>query len=578
MGERFARHLQRRVQRLDGLWDFAFLGAVNVDALRVPDIACNDILAVPGCFDACARYAGKRGVAAYRSEVATKPGQRYRLQFRSVQFWSRVFVDGQLLVEKALGFAPFHADFTASRDRAQITVLVDNCFDQRNFIQFQGYDWYHFGGIDASVELHELGPAWIEDLRLVTTDLQTRAIHVTLSLSSTRPCQLPLQVRWRDHMIAEKSVTCTPAGQTESFTIILPHAELWDCDRPHLHTLHFQLGDHDDRIERFGLREVGTRDGQILLNNMPVRLLGVNYHLSHPQSGSSLSDETLISDFQLIRDMGCNFVRTAHYPPDRRVLDLCDELGLLVWSESLGWGLRDVELQNADIAAALVESTHALAQVVANHPSVILVGFLNECASDAGGARDRYEKLATIVRTECPGTLVSYASNRPEVDQCLDLVDVISLNTYPGWYYESLEGMPADLRKNLTAFSLRPGASGKPIVISEIGAEALPGWRDWHDERWSERYQAQMLETAFHTVFNLPLPVAGFAVWQFSDFRTSTVPRMMLMRPRGHNNKGIVDQHRVPKLAYDKLKALYHHARTSAGEGGFRPQQIPTQT
>jgi beta-glucuronidase len=556
MTQRGVRHQRRSVRSLDGFWAFAFLGDADVDRVDVSAIVFDDLMVVPGCYDATPRYAGRRGVAAYRLVVPVTPGRRHQLHLGSVQFWSRVFVDGRQVAEQPLGYSPFHATFTPAQPICHIVVLADNRFHQRNHLQFAGYDWYQFGGIDRSVELHEMGDVWIDGVQVQTLDAASGRMRLRLDVGGADPTS-PLRVFWRDHRLFE-------GPSTPSIDLQLPGAQPWSPQQPVLHELRLELGD-DDWIQRVGLRDIRARDEQLLLNGKPVRLWGVNYHHIHPQSGSAISDQTLLADLQLIRDMGCNFVRMAHYPPDARALDLCDELGLLVWAEGLGWGLRDVELQHPDLSAAALTHLDALASAVTGHPSVIIAGYFNECGSESAGSRDMYQRMAGRLRTLLPDCLISYATNKPMTDNCLDLVDVVALNTYPGWYHGSLATMEANLRDELAALRARPGAAGKPVMISEIGAEGLRGHRDWHDQRWSERYQAQMLLTAWRTTMQGPRPLAGFTVWQFCDVRTSTEPRMMMGRPRGHNNKGLVDEHRVPKLSYDMLQAEY---RAMAAEQG----------
>ncbi len=565
MDLRFARHRHRPVRSLHGFWDFVLLGDVDVDQVDSAALTYTDVMPVPGCFDASPRYAGRRGVAAYRTVVPVQPGQPHQLHFGSVQHWSRVLIDHQIVAEQRMGYAPFQATFTPRHDHATLTVLVDNRFHQRSELHFPGYDWYQYGGIDREVELHALPATWIKQVHVHTLDVAARRLRAHVQIAGQARPDLPLRITWRDQVLyegpAQSALELTlpqPQDQREG----IPEARVddrWSPAQPVLHTLHFQLGD-DDWIERVGLRQVAVRAGQLYLNDQPLQLRGVNYHLSHPETGSSISADTLINDLQLIRDLGCNFIRIAHYPPERRLLDLCDELGLLVWAESLSWGLRREELQDAQVAAAALRSLDALAQMIASHPCVIIAGYFNECGSADPESRALYAAMAQKLRDLCPNQLISYASNKPDTDLFLDLVDVVSLNLYPGWYHDSIETMDAALGKLLDAARQRPGAAGKPIILSEFGGEALAGYRDWHDQRWSERYQARLFAAAWRAAMAGPHPLAGFVVWQFCDVRTSTETRVQMTRPRGFNNKGIVDEHRMPKLAYDTLQSLFRAA------------------
>ncbi|HEV8245071.1 MAG TPA: glycoside hydrolase family 2 TIM barrel-domain containing protein, partial [Polyangiaceae bacterium] len=189
-----------------------------------------------------------------------------------------------------------------------------------------------------------------------------------------------------------------------------------------------------------------------------------------------------------------------------------------------------------------------------NHACVVLWGILNESASDDEACRPAYAQLLGRLRELDPSRPVTYASNHPKNDLCFDLADVISVNCYPGWYWGSLAEIPAALDELLT--ELERKQPNKPIIISEIGAAGLYGWHDWHHGRWSEDYQAELLEHALSHLFASGR-VAGVAIWQFCDIRTSDALPIILSRPRGFNNKGLVDEYRRPKAAFSAVRRLY---------------------
>ena len=128
---------------------------------------------------------------------------------------------------------------------------------------------------------------------------------------------------------------------------IIPQAIYWQPDAPHLHSLHCAFADGSDSIrERTGLRTITCDGEKILLNGKEITLRGVNRHELHPQTGPALSDGHIIQDLALLKDLGANFVRGSHYQQDQRFLDLCDECGLMVWEEALGWQARDHHFTN----------------------------------------------------------------------------------------------------------------------------------------------------------------------------------------------------------------------------------------
>jgi beta-glucuronidase len=195
-----------------------------------------------------------------------------------------------------------------------------------------------------------------------------------------------------------------------------------------------------------------------------------------------------------------------------------------------------------------------------NHPSVILWGVLNESESNILSCRSGYEKLINHIRKQDSTRPVTYATHRPYEDCCLDLVDVVSINCYPGWYGSEISSIPEHIDNIITHID-RSNQIKKTILISEIGAGAIPGWRDWNGARWTEQYQAELIQTVIRYLFSENNRVGGLSLWQFCDCRISEAVQKILGRPRGFNNKGVVDEYRRPKLAYEIVKREFNNLR-----------------
>lgn len=551
MTRRFTRHERRSVTDLDGVWDFAFLGEADPDTVAVESIAFEDVMAVPGSFDASPAYAGKRGLAAYRTRVRITAAGRHRLVFDAVHHWCRVLWNGAPVRDHSGGFTRFAADVEAVEGLAEVVVLVDNRFGERSPLHLEYFDWYHFGGITRSVELHRLGAAWIEDLRVRTEDLDARRVSVAIDYrGSGRGVPLTIEC---DGRVMEETVDLDDSGRIER-VIELPGAEPWSPSNPALHLLRTRLGE-DDMCERIGLRRVAVEDGRITVNGEPVTLWGVNRHESHPDFGHAQPIGLLVSDVQQIRDLGCNFVRGSHYPQDPLFLDLCDEAGICVWSESIGWQYPAELLTDADFVDAQSEHIDQMVAAAYNRPSVIMWGVLNESPSHEIEVRPAYERLLGRLRELDDSRPVTYASNHIYDDTCLDLVDVVSVNCYPGWYIGDAADVPAELDR-IAAHVDRAGHAEKPIIISEIGAGAVPGWRDRHHGMWTEEYQTELLETVIGHLAGQER-ISGLSIWVLGDFRTTEAKQMLLGRPRSVNDKGILDEYRRPKQAFGAVRRLF---------------------
>lgn len=553
----FETHTQRQVISLDGVWDFAFLGDVDPNGIDQAQITFADRMSVPGCFDATPKYAGKRGLAAYRTNFTLHDPVPYRIVFNSVHHWCRVYANGKNLCDHVGGFTRFNVDLPVQDSgEIELVVLVDNRFDaERCPLHMAHFDWYQFGGISRPVDLHRLGGLWIESLRAVTERIDPPALRVAVQYQALSAGKTYLQLSV-DGKIEYQDVIAVEAGVGFIERLIeLPEASLWSPEEPNLHLLEVRLGEDDFRT-RVGLRQVKVSGRRVLINERPVRLLGFNRHEAHPQFGHALPDQVIISDVQQLRDMGCNFVRGSHYPQDERFLALCDEAGICVWNEATGWQQTAQHLTNERFISAQLANLEEMVAMAQLHPSVIFYGILNESDSQDPASRRTYARLLGQLRQLDPTRPVTFATHHVFEDLCLDMADIVSVNCYPGWYQKEIEDIPNYLDQVIQHLD-EIGSGNKPLIISEIGAAAVPGWRDWNEDRWSEQYQARLLETVIRHLFIDRNRFAGLAIWQFCDIRTGGGLPRMLTRARGFNNKGVLDEYRRPKMAYEVVKRLF---------------------
>jgi beta-glucuronidase len=555
----YRQHHLRRVVELDGVWDFAFLGAVDPQEVNLSELDFPDRMPVPGCWDATPAYAGKRGLAAYRTRIFVPDAGPHRLIFNGVNNWCQVYLGGALLTTHSGGFTRFQADFSSQAPgEAELVVLVDNSFnEERSPLHLPYFDWYHYGGIARPVELHRLGDTWVNAVWTFTEDYQQRRVCVTVDYGAVKyPGWADLTILFNGESVLSERIALEKASGSVTRTLIFPEAELWSPASPTLHDLHVILGS-DDQRERIGIRQVQVSGKEILINGKAERLLGFCRHESHPQFGCALPDALLVTDIQQLRDLGVNFVRGSHYPQDPRFLDLCDEAGICVWNEVIGWQHTAEHLTNPHFLEAQHVNAAEMVTMSYNHPAVILYGLLNESHSNDPTCRPGYESIIGVIRTLDSTRPVTYASNHPLDDVCLDLIDVVSVNTYPGWYVGEIEEIPETLDRILAHVD-ETESRGKPVIISEIGAEGIYGWRDWNETRWTEQYQARLHDTVIRHLFIDRERVCGLSLWLFGDFRSSEEVRRIMGRGRGFNNKGVVDEYRRPKESYRVVKEHFH--------------------
>ena len=561
MSNTFPQYITRSVLRLDGLWDFAFMEKCR-DPLK-PDLAkviYTDRLAVPGVFDAMPQYAGKRGTAFYRTFVTAPANARMLLKSGGLGMWGAFFWDGQFIGLQDLPYSGMEFEFNSGDgSRHELVAVIDNRFDfKRQPLLSQNYDYYCFGGIFRSIELHQLPPLAIDRAQIKTVSLKGE-IEIAVKLTGEHHKKVDITYQIDDGEAVKLS--CSVFHEIATFNATVPDPSIWSTTSPALHTIAITVGD-DTVVERFGLRTVEAKNGRILLNGEPLKLRGYCRHESHPEFGPALPLQIVLEDIQLLKKTGCNFVRGSHYPQDQRFLNLCDENGILVWEESVGWGDRENHLLDPAFQEAQLRQLPWMVKNSFNHPCVILWGFLNEGDSSLqGDGRKLYEDMIGTLRKLDSTRLITYASNAYTKDINFDLVDVVSLNAYPGWYAANQETMRplGEIRpkfNHFIKFLHDSGFDDKPFIISEVGAGAIYGWRDRLRAHWSEEYQADYLDEVL-TYFDETPRIAGIALWQFIDCRTYASSRA-LGRPRAFNNKGLFDEYRRPKLAFDVVSKHFN--------------------
>jgi beta-glucuronidase len=560
-------HTLRGVKSLNGLWDFSFLGPVDLASFKVGQERTSEKMLVPAAFDALPAYAGRRGTALYRTHFTLPPGRKAFLKFGAVSMWTQIYVDGKFLFEHACGYAPFSVEIPSESfaDR-ELTVLVDNRFDfDRVPMHLNYFDFYQYGGIIRDVALHVL-PAeqvWIDAVQVVpTANYQSGKCEVAVFFGGQVPEHFELKFSIDGEPLSAHKVQATQGFVRTQLQV--PNPRVWSPEAPNLHSLRVIFCDNtgrelDDAIVRFGLRQIEARQGALWLNGEKLKLRGYNRHEWHPNTGPCTSVVQMMVDLQILKDLGCNFIRGSHYPQDQRFLDLCDELGFLVWEENLGWGQRENTFASEKFRKDHLDSLRSMVRESWNHPSVIIWGFLNEAWSNMDYVRPIFEESVSTLRSMDPSRLVSFATMCVFDDKQYDLVDLISINIYPGWYGAEKSEDPLSLiRPHMEKCFNHLDAVGwqdKPVIISEIGAEALYGWHDSHNDFFTEEYQAAYIKEACLSALTHPR-CSGIALWHFSDVRTYG-GGLSLGRPRTFNNKGTVDEYRRPKAAYKVVRQIF---------------------
>ena len=308
----------------------------------------------------------------------------------------------------------------------------------------------------------------------------------------------------------------------------------------------------DDLIDRVGFRVVAVRGEDLLINGQKVFVKGFNRHEDFGSQGCAVGVNSMMEDLQLMLDMGVNSVRTCHYPNDLRFLDLCDELGVIVWEECHSRAIPGEIMRKPLFKEQIDTSAREMVTQHFNHPCIYTWGLLNECESETEFGRSMYGHVIDLIHSLDATRPVTFASCRFFKDVCLDLVDIASFNIYPLWYTDE---DPAAYADKLLQWMDENGAANKPILFSEFGAGGIAGYHDpLYKAKWSEERQAEILDRQLKDLCT-KARISGTYIWQFADVRVAD--EWAMRRPKAQNNKGVVDLYRHPKLAYKTVKENY---------------------
>ena len=487
-------------------------------------------------------------------------GGNLRLECKGVSHTATVYLDGKEIARHYNAYTMFDTVLANVAHGSHILeIKADNRFSKESALHIPN-DYMSYGGISRPVVLEQLADVYIRQVH-VTPVLENHKWSAEVSLKvkniSDRPLCCTAVAELASKTVVWENVALSPQEERElTSNICFEQVESWSLENPRLYEVSAVLTMDgkpvDDLIDRFGFRTVAIAGKHILLNGRAVHIKGFCRHEDHPQFGCALPYAALAYDLESIRHLGANSVRTAHYPNDEVFLDLCDELGILVWEENHARGLSLEDMQNPNFEKQAEMVIREMIPAHYNHPSIYIWGILNECASETAYGKECYEKQLALIRELDQTRPHSFASCKFKTDICLGLPDVVSYNIYPKWYHDT--PVKAYLDDLYQWVQNETEGSGKPFLVTEIGAGAIYGYRNPYHSKWTEEYQAQALEEQVKTVLDYN-DCCGVYIWQFCDVRISE--EWFGGRPRTMNNKGIVDEYRRRKLSYDIVKQIF---------------------
>ena len=536
--------------KLDGMWNFKIdrdgTGEEKGFAKKFPK-DCERAV-VPSCWNNSLGYYDYEGRAWYNRDFYFEGGNML-LKFNSVLNYAKVFLDGEFVLEHYGAHTAFETTVTSVAEGVHsLTVLVDNTHNSEDTIPLTLVDWYHYGGIDRSVEIEKKADFYVKSLKItykLSDDMKSADVTAVASALGRGEKGYGLYV---DGKLIKDAVL--KEGENK-ISLSLSDIELWDTDNPALYTFSLKSGD-DEKESRCGFRKIEVDGYSIKLNGRKITIRGVNRHEEHPDWGFAVPLALMKKDMDILRDMNVNCIRGSHYPNSQEFLDMCDESGMLFWSEIPLWQYHE-QMANPLLKERAVNMISEMVEQYYNHPSIIIWGLLNECDTFSECGKEFVKLLYKTVKERDSSRLITFATDKKYNDISLEWCDFISLNNYTGWYEGTKDEWGAVLDK-VDEHLKQQGVYHKPLVISEFGAAALYGECTFEQAKWSENYQDAFLRAAFEE-FEKRGNICGTFVWQFADIRVCK--ERFISRARCFNNKGILNEYRKPKMAYYTVKDIY---------------------
>jgi beta-glucuronidase len=472
--------------------------------------------------------------------------RRTLLYFGAVNYDTYVYVNGKLAGHHVGGFTPFNFDVTDMlREGDNFVVLKVDNKRHAEAVPTQIFDWWNYGGITRDVLLVDVESVYIEDYNLQLASLEGRLLSFSVQLNK------PLSGQQITLSIPELKIKKTLTTDAEGKAALSMKAKpiLWSPATPKLYQVDIQLGSESIRDE-IGFRIIETRGKQILLNGNPIFLKGISIHEEKPNGGgranSTADAHTLLS---WAKELGCNYVRLAHYPHNEYAVREAERMGMLVWSEipvywTIAWTNADT-YQNAERQLTdMIRRDH-------NRCNVIIWSIANE--TPHSDARDQFlSRLSQKARSLDATRLISMAmevtaanhhKNRLQ-DNMNQYVDVISFNQYIGWYRDVNDAPKMEWEIPYD----------KPVIISEFGGGAKYGLHGAKNQRWTEEFQENLYRENCAMLDKID-GLAGTTPWILKDFRS---PRRVLNGIQDYyNRKGLFSDDGHKKKAFYVLKEWY---------------------
>lgn len=499
--------------------------------------------------------------------------KRVMLRCDAVTHEAKVYLNGRLLCCHKGGFLPFETEISGALKDGDnlLTIAVNNVIDFSTLpvggmadmlggsnlkgkrpVNHPNFDFFNYCGITRPVRIYTTPDDYISDVTLTcSVEGENARICYQVETVGTGACTVEL---------LDKTGRRIACGEGVSGILDVEQVHLWEPLKPYLYQVRVTFGE-DVYTLPYGVRTVAVKGKQFLINGKPFYFKGYGKHEDTFPAGRGINLPMNAKDISLMKWQGANSFRTSHYPYSEEMMRLCDEEGIVVIDETTAVGVNlqfggGANFKGEHIATfdkehgvkTFEHHKEVIRDLIArdkNHACVVMWSIANEPDSGAEGAYEYFKPLFDLAREtdpqKRPCTLVSVQMADPKKDCTRLLSDVICLNRYYGWYTggPDLEASKEALEKEMDFWE----TEGKPVIITEYGADTVMGLHDTTPVMYTEEYQMEYYRMN-NEVLDRHACVVGEQAWNFADFATS----QSLLRVQG-NRKGLFTRERRPKLA-----------------------------
>ena len=468
--------------------------------------------------------------------------KRVFLKIGAANYVCRVFLNQQFVGMHKGGSTPFYIEVGEYLKQENRIIIVCDNTRRAAQVPMENTDWFNYGGIYRSIELIELPNVFIKNFKvgLKRDALDYNQIFAQITLSDS--VNGVAQVHIKDLDINKEIEIKDGYGRI----YFEAYPKLWSPEEPTLYEVSASFG--EDRImDRVGFRSINVDGCNIVLNGKTIFLKGISCHEESLEHGKALTDQERIENLKLAKELGCNYMRLAHYPHHENMAKLADEIGILLWEEiPVYWAIA---FENPDTYNDAENQLSELINRDFNRASVIIWSVGNE-NMDTEDRLQFMKNLAITAKKSDKTRLVSGAclvNYQKDIinDRLGEYLDIIGINEYCGWYEPDFSHLPNTLNNS---------DLNKPVIITEFGADAKAGHRGTSLDKGTEDCQAAIYKKQVETLCQIPY-IKGMTPWILYDFRC---PRRLADIQNYYNLKGLCSADKsYRKMAFYVLQSLY---------------------